>query len=135
MKNPTLKKIRNVKTFDDLKNLNIGPIYCNIGYRGGGIGFYRNDISKLLSLSQNLLPKYIGAGCNYLGGGVLGSIFPSSYNESIPSAKAEFIDEICQACIRVYEYLECETLNGDDFDDWDNLATKSARNSGIVSAY
>ena len=134
-----LTQIMEVKTLDDLKALNIGEVVVDISTRGGGLGFHRTDIAKLINVSEMDLPRKYGAGCNYLGGGVRGAIFASGYNKIITGRKAVMLDEIAKACIRVYEWIEnTSTMNTEEIDgetNWDAMATNSARRAGTISAY
>lgn len=134
----TLNQIKSVNTLDELESLGIGKVYIDIGHRGGGIGFYSDDISKHFGVDVCYLPPKFGAGCNYLGGGVRGSIFASNFDEVIQGKKRELLEELGQACIRVYQYVENESGMNDDYEDevnWDAKATQSARDNGIKSAY
>jgi hypothetical protein len=103
MKKISLKQIRDVKTLEDLENLGLGEVYCDISYRGDGLGFYSSDIEEAFSIDCGLLPNKVGAGCNYLGGGLRGSIFASDFSEDIRGSKRKYLEAICDACVRVYE--------------------------------
>jgi len=136
----TLKAIKKIKTYEDLEGLGIGRVYCDIGGRGGGIGFYSSDVARTFDVSESDLPGKFGAGCNYLGGGVRGSIFGSSFNTTnITGRTADLLTALAQACVRVYENTENESgLNSDGEDgetNWDAQATKASRKAGIRSAY
>lgn len=135
-----LKKIQAVNNLTDLENLGIGRVCAEVGSRGGGVGFYGSDVAKAVGVSESDLSKKYGCGCNYLGGGIRGAIFTSRYNKSITGRKAELLDAIANACIRVYESIENEEgLNRDEYEDgdtnWDVKATKAVRASGTISAY
>ena len=137
MKN--LREIKKVKTYEDLDNLNIGRIYCDIGGRGGGIGFYSSDVAKHFEVSDGDLPNKFGAGCNYLGGGIRGSIFGSTFSNRITGRKAKLLEALADACVRVYNYVENdngmndEEVNGET--NWEAKGTNLSRKSGIISAY
>jgi len=140
MKNLTVKELKKVQNFQDLEGLGIGQVYCDIGGRGGGVGFYSQDVANAFGVSDCDLPNKFGAGCNYLGGGVRGSIFGSTFNEkNIVGKKAELLSALAQACVRVYENIENESgMNSDGEDgetNWDAQATKASRKAGIKSAY
>ena len=136
----TLKQIRNVQTFEDLKLLGIGCIDYDISYRGGYLGFYNTSIAETFNINPNFLPRKFGAYCNYLGGGIRGTVNTSDYSDKITGRKAKLLDELGLACVRVYENIENESyLNETEDEDgetnWDALATEAARNGGICSAY
>ena len=133
-----LKDIRNAQSIEDLEALGLGRIDCDISYRGGGIGFYGSEVAEVIGVNVNDLPRKFGAGCNYLGDGVRGSIFPSGFNQSIVGRKRQLLEAISEACIRVYQNIEDEASMNDDSEDepnWDAKATKASRDSGIISAY
>jgi hypothetical protein len=133
-----LKDIRNAQTIEDLEALGLGSVDCDISYRGGVIGFYASKVAEVIGVSVNDLPRKFGAGCNYLGGGVRGSIFPSGFNQVITGRKRQLLEAISEACIRVYQNLEDETGLNDDSEyepNWDAKATKANREAGIISAY
>jgi len=135
-----IRQLKKVNTYDDLENLGIGKVYCDIGYRGGGIGFYADDVANWLNIAVEYLPSKFGAGCNYLGGGVRGSIFASNFSNEITGENRKLLTELGNACVRVYENCENESeLNEEEYSDgntnWETKATKSARKSGIISAY
>lgn len=134
------RDIKAVKTLDDLEGLGIGKAVVDVGGRGGGVGFRGADVARALDVSEGDLPRSFGAGCNYLGGGVRGSIFPSTYSDRITGRAAELLDLLAAACVRVYEWIESEDGLQDDTDEdgepnWENKATKAARAHGTVSAY
>jgi hypothetical protein len=135
-----LTELKKVKTYKDLEKLGIGKIYCDISHRGGGIGFWSNDIAKSFKVNEGDLPRKFGAGCNYLGGGIRGSIFPSNFSNRITGKKAKLLSALALACVRVYENLEDESgLNGEKYPDgdtnWESKATKEARKNRAISAY
>lgn len=136
----TLKKLNAVNTFDDLSELNIGRVYCDISHRGGGIGFYSKDVAAHFNVPVEYLPNKFGAGCNYMGGGVRGSIFPSTFDKAIVGRKANLLNALANACVRVYQDIENESEMNEELDcegeiNWDSMATKAVRNAGITSAY
>ena len=106
----SLKDIKNANTIDDLNELGIGNVVCDISYRGGGVGFRASDVARELDIDEGSLPRNFGVGCNYLGGGVRGSVNASGYNKSVPKAKAKILDAISEACKRAY--LNAEEDNG-----------------------
>lgn len=136
----TLKELRAVQTIDDLEDLEIGSVYCDISHRGGGLGFYSEDVASHFEVERFYLPPKFGAGCNYLGGGLRGSIFGSTFSDKIIGRKAALLKELASACVRVYENIENEDgLNDEEYPDgetnWEALGTRKCRNSGIRRAY
>ena len=136
----TLKELRAVQTIDDLEELGIGRVYCDISHRGGGVGFYQSDVAEHFNVDSTLLPRHFGAGCNYLGGGLRGAIFASNFSDRIKGTKASLLKELAQACVRAYQNAENGTgLNDDEYPDgdtnWEALGTKMNRQAGIRSAY
>lgn len=108
-----ITSIKKVKTYEDLEGLGIGRIYCDISHRGGGIGFYQEDIARVFDVSEYQLPKHFGAGCNYLGGGLRGSIFGSGFSTEITGRKAKLLKALSEACIRVYKAIDNEEIPDD----------------------
>lgn len=136
----TMKQLKKASTIEDLEDLEIGSVYCDISHRGGGIGFYGSDVAEHFDVDQTLLPPKFGAGCNYLGGGLRGSIFPSNFSPKIKGEKEMLLRELANACVRAYKNAENETGMNDETDEdgetnWDALGTKASRNAGIESAY
>lgn len=135
-----IKEIKKVKTYEDLESLEVGKVYCDISHRGGGIGFYSGDVAKWVDVSEGYLPNKFGAGCNYLGGGIRGSIFASDFSTEITGKKAKILRKLALACVRVYENIENENgLNDEKYPDedinWEAKGTKNARDNGVISAY
>ena len=135
-----VKDLKKVNTYEDLENLGIGRVYCDIGHRGGGVGFYADDVANWLNIAVEYLPSKFGAGCNYLGGGIRGSIFASDFSDKVTGRKAKLLTELGLACVRVYENLENGSgLNDEEYPDgdknWETEGTKKAREGGIISAY
>lgn len=161
MKNTTakvsVKDIRKCKTIGQLSQIGLVGLDYDVSYRGGYVGFIASAISKQFNIDINLLPKKIGAYCNYLGGGVRGTIAGSDYNERITGRKRIVLDAIIEACKRAYLNLEngygmnvkFERGFNAEFEDafegefeneetemnWEEYATKEARKQMIVSAY
>jgi hypothetical protein len=124
----TLKDLKKVKTYDDLEDLGIGRIICDISYRGGNLGFSGKDVARALDINECDLPTNFGAGCNYLGGGLRGSIFASDFSSELSGRKARLLEELGEACIRVYENIDKENIE-------DDVMTGVARIKGVRSAY
>jgi hypothetical protein len=133
-----LKEIRNAQNIGDLDALGLGRVDFEISYRGGGLGFYSSKVADVIGVRESDLPIKFGASCNYLGGGVRGSISQSGFHPSIVGRKRKLLEAISEACVRVYQNLEDETGLNDDSEDepnWDARATKANRDAGIISAY
>jgi len=122
--------IKKVKSYEDLEALGIGRVYCDISYRGGGIGFYAEDVARAFDVSESQLPRYFGAGCNYLGGGLRGSIFGSDFSTEITGKKRQLLEVLAEACVRVYK--SCE--NEGEIED-DPINTGIGRVDSVKSAY
>jgi hypothetical protein len=121
-----LKDLKKVKTYDDLENLGIGRIICDISYRGGNIGFYGSDVARTFDVSECNLPSKFGAGCNYLGGGLRGSIFGSDFSKEITGRKAKLLNALADACIRVYENIDNEEIENDVMEGIARVNVRSA---------
>jgi len=140
-KKTLLQKVKAIKTPSDLeKAFGFDFDIIEISYRGGVLGFYASSIAELVGVDEDLLPTKFGAFCNYLGGGLRGSICPSTFSSEIPKQKANLLNEIAQAVVRCYNFLEKDNdlQEEEDLDgeiNWDNLGTNKIRQSGIVSAY
>jgi hypothetical protein len=136
----TLKELRAVNTAEDLESLNIGRLEYEISYRGGNLGFSGNSIANEFEVETWQLPGHFGAYCNYLGGGLRGSICTSNFSDTINGKKADLLNELAEACKRAYENIEAESglIDTEDEDgetNWENLGTQNCRNAGIISAY
>lgn len=136
-----IKQIESVNTLDDLRGLHIGEVQVDISHRGGYIAFHSIDISTLLKIDPVYLPRKYGAYCNYLGGGVRGAIIKTNHGITEPEQAVKVLGLIADACVRVYMNIEEEegSSGNDDKEsddiNWDNMATKAARDAGIESAY
>jgi hypothetical protein len=124
-----ISELKKVKTYEDLEGLGIGRIICDISYRGGNIGFSGSDIARVFDISEGDLPRNFGAGCNYLGGGLRGSIFASDYSNRVTGKKARLLEELSKACIRVYKAIDNEEIADDP------INTGIGRVDGVRSAY
>lgn len=136
----TKTQLKKANTIDDLNALGIGNLVVDISHRGGGLGFRADDIAAAFNVHNGYLPRNFGCGCNYLGGGMRGSIFASGFCDLIKGRKAELLNELSAACIRAYKNAEDEMhMNDEDNEDgetnWDAKATNAARNAGTRSAY
>jgi hypothetical protein len=118
--------LKKVKTYEDLENLGIGRIICDISYRGGNIGFSGKDVAMAFDVSEYQLPNNFGAGCNYLGGGLRGSIFASDFSKEVTGKKARLLEELGEACIRVYENIDNEEIPNDVMEGIARVNVRSA---------
>jgi hypothetical protein len=136
-----LREIKGVETIEDLEALGIGSVYVDISGRGGGLGFYSQDVAAFFGVDAGWLPSKFGAGCNYLGGGLRGSIFASDFGRDYVSKRvAALLDALSAACVRVYENIENDNyMNDEESPDggtnWEAVGTNSCRNAGVISAY
>ena len=135
-----IKEIREVQTLEQLLGLagsNDLNVLYDIGYRGGYVAFYGYEIAALLKISPDELTNKVGAYCNYLGGGIRGSVCVSPTDRVKSARNKALIDELAEACRRAY--LNAEDDGQDDGDDedayWNRLGTEAARRAGIESAY
>lgn len=137
-------RLKNVDTLNQLQNVaddyGLGQVLYDISYRGGHLGLSGKVIAELIGADRFYLPKNYGVFVNYLGGGVRGSICDSGYNEGLSRDRKNFLDVLASACRRVYQSIESQMGLLDELDEngetnWDNLATKQARKSGIKNSY
>lgn len=132
-----LSELNSIQSPDDFS---FPPDFCDISHRGGTFGFKAEKVASLLDIPKELLPGNIGAYCNYLGGGLRGSIQVSTYSDKITGRKKALLDAFLQACKRVYEIIENEqSLNDTEYPDgetnWEAVGTNASRCAGIKSAY
>jgi hypothetical protein len=134
-----LKAINEANTIEDLEALKIGSVQYEVGGRGGYVGFWGGDVASYVGVDESDLPRKYGVFCNYLGGGVRGSVSAGGYNKKVSAEAAAVLDELAAACKRAYESAEDEIGLNSDYEDgdtnWDAAATKAARNAGTISAY
>jgi hypothetical protein len=136
----TVKQLKAVVTLDQLEALNIGQCQYDISGRGGYLGFYGQDVSRFLEIDDSFLPPKFGVYCNYLGGGLRGSLCTASFSKNVPAKKARLLSALVDACKRVYENVENdEGLNAETYLDgntnWNAVGTKASRIAEIKSAY
>lgn len=139
-KNITIKQLKNVHTIEDLQDLEIGRVQCEIGHRGGYVGFYGTSVSQALSIPENQLTGKVGAYVNYLGGGLRGSVATSEYGRVENKRKIRLVEELLEACRRAYINAENEIgLNEEEYEDgetnWDAVGTAGVRAAGVTRAY
>lgn len=113
------------------------PIW-DISHRGGVLGVYKGMfMQKLLTKKTEdwMLPPKVGVYCNYLGGGLRGSVQGGGYNEAVPESDAELIDLWADACKRAYLSAEqMEDEDGEVIVPDDPINTGYGR-ADVVSAY
>lgn len=140
----TITECKKINTLEDLQNFAEKHgmlVKCEISHRGGGVGVRSQGLADNLKIEDMYLPPSYGAACNYLGGGVRGSVFASGYNTiSVTGRKAKLLGTLAAACIRVYLDIENEAGANDEEDEdgdinWDARATNASRDAGIRSAY
>jgi len=139
------EKIKQVKAVGDPEELLelLGKEYfeeIDVSYRGGTLGFYAETIADFTGIDKNLLPSKFGAYCNYLGGGLRGTINKSDFSEDIKGKERKLLDELNEAIVRCYNFYEQEDgLQAEECQDgeinWENRGTNRSREAGIVSAY
>lgn len=131
-----------------------GKVDVDISHRGGYYTIRTETViaEVLPSMSDRMerkimecLPPKIGAGCNYLGGGLRGSIMTSGSAETfekhgVPVKYAETLGVLCEAVKA--RYIEIENgagLNDEEYPDgdtnWNAWGTNRARKAGVVSGY
>jgi len=128
----TLTNLKKIYRLEELNSLDMGKAFYDIGHRGGHLGFRGVDVANRLGINPLLLPISFGVYCNYLGGGVRGVLVVSDFNVNVKGRKRQLLEAIGQACRRVYNDIELEL---GVLDEWDEIATKQARDNGIISAY
>jgi hypothetical protein len=126
-----------------------GKIAYDIGYRGGSCGidsyelclalFEEKGTEKVEEISS-CLPSKTGVFCNYMGGGLRGSICHSPFNRVKYAYAKERIEGFIQACNEFYNACEeSEGLQDAEYPDgdtnWDVLGTNKMRAAGVVSAF
>jgi hypothetical protein len=92
------------------------------------LGFSGKDVAEAFDISEYQLPRNFGAGCNYLGGGLRGSIFASDFSTEVTGKKAKLLIALGKACIRAYENIDKENIE-------DDVMTGIARVNDVRSAY
>lgn len=117
----------------------------DIGGRGGYLTVLSETVFDVLNIPEkylNCVPRKIGAGCNYLGGGVRGSVFTVSADEYIQHGlpKTYAIKLRKAGEVLVNKYLEIENGMNDEVDEegetnWEAMATNASRRAGVISAY
>jgi len=142
MQNKTLlQKVKKVFTPKKLVEvLGFDFDVVDISYRGGTLGFNSDKIAELVEVDEDLLPTKFGAYCNYLGGGLRGSITFSDFSEDISTQKTNLLNAIGEAIVRCYNFYEDETGLQEEEDEngepnWENIGSNRSRQADIVSAY
>lgn len=126
-----------------------GKLDIDIGYRGGHYGLRADAVVEFLFGDSNdgakenivnLLPEKVGVFCNYLGGGLRGSISGGGYNENLPAYVKKLIDKFVKCCKERYLEIESGTGLNEEEDEngeknWDAIGSNRCRFAGVVSAY
>lgn len=123
-----------------------GRVDVEIGHRGGFIKIPSTEVFSMFDIPDKYfdsVPSYIGAGCNYLGGGVRGSIFSTGgasefESHGVPKTYAKILGKVGDALKQRYEELEGGMNDEEDTDgetNWDAMATNASRRAGVRSAY
>lgn len=135
---------------EQLKNLEEeGKIECDISYRGGYYKIPKTLAEELVGAEKYdldcYLPSYVGAGCNYLGGGIRGSIFSTGdasvfIDNNVPYKYAIRLEKLCKAAMIRYEEIENEMglneiYNEEGERNFEAEGTMKARINGYISAY
>lgn len=134
----TLKQLQKIDTVQGLKK--IGRVDYDLGHRGGTLGLPGRDVARHFKIDPALLPPNFGAYCNYLGGGIRGTINLSSFSDKVRDPLREKLWELARACKRAYLNLENKDGLNDHTDpdgeiNWEARATDVSRAAGVVSAY
>lgn len=142
MRKSDIKKIKTYNQFEKFCREHNLSIVCDISYRGGTLGVYSGGLAEELNISESLLPRKVGAYCNYLGGGLRGSICCTNgfASHGVPKRKAELLDEFSEMCKRVYESVENEEhMNDEELPNgetnWEAKGTNASRLAGVVSGF
>jgi hypothetical protein len=111
-----LKKITTWEDWDAFTKRHGLSRIVDISHRGGKLGVYATDfINKFLKKTEvHDLPTKIGAYCNYLGGGMRGSILTSDYDRMENKADEKIVEAFLEACVRAYNDAESEEGVPDD---------------------
>ena len=137
----TLTNLKKINTLEQLKELDMGSPFYDIGYRGGHLGFRGIDVANRLGIDYANIPSSFGVYCNYLGGGVRGALVVSDFNVNVKGRKKQLLEAVGEACKRVYINIEGGSGLNDEYDEhsgepnWEAMATNRARLKGILSAY
>src|SRR3990167_3046392 len=110
METTTIKKLKSINTIEGLESLGIGSVIVDIGHRGGGLGFRGSDVANFFDVPEYAFGRNFGAACNYLGGGLRGSIFFGGFGVKYVDniKKAKLIQALGEATVRVYQNIENE---------------------------
>lgn len=129
----TIKQLKQVETIEDLQSLGLGRVTYDIGNRGGHVAIYSSDISQNMGIPDHQMTNKVGVYCNYLGGGVRGSLVGSEVFRVGDKRKRRILEELIEACRRAYLFAEEESNMFED--EWNEAATNAARQAGISRAY
>ena len=120
-----------------------GAVDIEISYRGGHYGLRRAEAIDTLGIPEQYagyLPPKVGVYCNYLGGGLRGSIVAGGYDDAVPARYARSLDAFGVACKKRYLAIESEIgLNAEEDEDgeknWEAIGSNTVRAAGVISAY
>ena len=124
-------------------------IEYEISHRGGTYGAAAGDVITALfpTLSddkaqeiENFLPSKVGVHCNYLGGGLRGTINRSDYAKELPAKYAKRIDSFTRECKARYLAIENgaglnDAEDADGETNWEAIGTNKSRAAGVKSSY
>lgn len=136
----TIKQLKKVKTIEDLQDLNIGFVEYEVGHRGGFVAISGKNVSEAFGIPEWQLTGRVGAYVNYLGGGLRGDVVTSEYSRVEGDRKIQLIEELLEACRRVYINTENGLgMNEEHYEDgdanWEAIGTARVRAAGITRGY
>lgn len=116
LKQFTKKALKSVYDYEDLMKLGISEYpECDISYRGGYLGFLDKDIARVFGIDKRYLPSKVGVHCNYLGGGLRGSIITSDFHESVYNHKNyQKLANLLERLVEIYKNIETDAGIPDD---------------------
>lgn len=79
-----------------------------ISYRGGSLYIYKDLLEKLTGLQYNT-PECIGWYCNYLGGGIRGSLIQTETNRETRKKQIHYLNIVFNYIKKRYMEIEDET--------------------------
>jgi hypothetical protein len=128
-----VKAINEIESIDDLISMMETEIDYDISYRGGGIAINANYFLLQCGVAIEGCPDIFSVYCNYLGGGLRGSICTFSIPESFKGEKRSILVAVQKMLRRVY--ADAENAFGLNDGSWEAQGTEACRNAGIESAY
>lgn len=134
-----IREIAKIKTFGDWRSFckenNLKENF-EISHRGGYLGVKTREFvfAFLENADEDMFPSNVGVYCNYLGGGMRGSINYGGHSDRLSKEDSEIVDTFCEACKLAYVSLEnMEDEDGEPIVP-DDVMTGYAR-ANVVSAY